>query len=788
MNDDTPVKSRETEEQRSSPRNVSGSNPFAEDPRLQAQYDLLGVLGSGGMGVIYKVRHRLLSQILVVKMIHSHLADESTVKRFLVEAKAASLLSHPGIIGIRELSVTDAGQPYIVMDYVEGRTLSEILKAEGTLSVGRFINIFSQVCSALHHAHKRSVLHRDIKPSNIMVVQDEDDESVRILDFGIAKVLNDTESGAANLTKTGDAMGSPAYMSPEQARGAKVDLRSDIYSLGCTMFEMLVGTPPFCGANTFETMYMQMHDDAPKMSDVSLGRPIQPALERLVAKTLAKEREDRYADMLELKHDLLQVDSVESNATQDTKDGVSNATVNERSSKNEADTEQRSKSRTKIVIGVGVTLLLVALAAGVYMQPHTVPKTKGLHSDFESLKWHEDTENPLRYHIEGAKKNGILKLSLETEIHDKDLAIIADEKDLHLKDLDLAELEISDEALKYLANQESLELLTLNGTNVQTLEPLRNKLPNLKDLDLATTILKPAAYSVITTFKNLTKLSITRTQATSGDLEVLANAPNLQVIDIAECPKISSKEALKFQREHPNILLLCGKEIPIWPAWSEVSSASTRGHAISRVEAELKKTDPKNQPRLYGDCSYLKALGLTLNNKHKEALTICASAITQLKRYAPTATQIANLYQVEASCYEALADFPKAIQARIDCAREARNAQATSAYEQHVLNETSSSNLYRLARLYYMTSDFPRAEQEVDEAIDQYKSMKSDYYTSMGYELRAEIRFKNKQFALAVNDIERAQNLLQPSKNEVEWSRLRQKKALFEKAAQEVHK
>lgn len=266
-----------------------------DDQNFVNTYEYLETIGTGGMGVIYKARHRMMNKLVAIKMIHSHLATSAGVQRFQAEARAASLLSHPNIVSIRHFDVTAGGQPYLVMDYLSGITLADELRQRGPLSMERFITIFSQVSSALAHAHQKSVLHRDIKPSNIMLITQNGSETAMLMDFGIAKIMSDTDAGA--LTKTGETIGSPMYMSPEQAKGIKADVRSDIYSLGCVMFESLAGTPPFNAGSALEAMMMHTSEPVPAIAEVSLGREVPPAIESLIRRCLAKDPAERIQTM-----------------------------------------------------------------------------------------------------------------------------------------------------------------------------------------------------------------------------------------------------------------------------------------------------------------------------------------------------------------------------------------------------------------------------------------------------------------------------------------------------------
>jgi serine/threonine protein kinase len=278
---------------------------------LDNQYEILSLIGEGGMSVVYKARHNMLRKIVAIKtMLPSLMVHPFAMQRFQQEAQAASNIVHTNVITIYNFGITPEGQPYLVMDYLEGASLSEIIAQHKTLTVQRATNIFLQVTNALAHAHKKGVIHRDLKPSNIILIeQGEKKDVVQIVDFGIAKMLTQDGQEALNLTQTGEVFGSPLYMSPEQCKGEKLDHRADIYSLGCLMYETLVGHPPLQGDNTLEVLYKHINEVPRPMS--SKSHPIPPKLETIVFKALAKSPASRYQTMDDLENDLLSFQKLE---------------------------------------------------------------------------------------------------------------------------------------------------------------------------------------------------------------------------------------------------------------------------------------------------------------------------------------------------------------------------------------------------------------------------------------------------------------------------------------------
>ncbi|HEY9870406.1 MAG TPA: tetratricopeptide repeat protein [Candidatus Obscuribacterales bacterium] len=270
---------------------------------LAGQYEITALVGIGGMSAVYKARDRYLDRVVAIKLLHSHLAAHpASLRRFEHEAKAVSHLVHPNIVSVFGYGISPRGEPYLIMDYLAGTSLAGLLREKHRLPPARALELFLPVCDALALAHKKGILHRDIKPSNIMLITDEQgSELVKLVDFGLAKLLPGADIEAPRLTQTGEIFGSPLYMSPEQVMGHTLDARSDIYSLGCVMYEVLSGEPPFVGDNIMETMYRRVSEEAPPLArELAIPRELETAV--LVA--LSREPGQRYRSMDELKQDL----------------------------------------------------------------------------------------------------------------------------------------------------------------------------------------------------------------------------------------------------------------------------------------------------------------------------------------------------------------------------------------------------------------------------------------------------------------------------------------------------
>ncbi|HEX3802449.1 MAG TPA: protein kinase [Solirubrobacteraceae bacterium] len=246
---------------------------------LAGRYELCEVIGRGGMGTVYCAVDLLLRRSVAVKLLPEAVGgqDPTSVARFEREARAAARLSHPAVVAVYDTGADEATR-YIVMELISGRSLEAIVRDEGPLEPGRAAGIAARVADALAAAHAAGIVHRDIKPANVMVAQDG---SVKVLDFGIARAM-----GGTTLTQTASVLGTAVYMSPEQALGQAADERSDIYSLGCVLYTLLAGHPPFTGDNAAAILHQHANVTAPRLRDET--RRVSPELEALVMWMLAK--------------------------------------------------------------------------------------------------------------------------------------------------------------------------------------------------------------------------------------------------------------------------------------------------------------------------------------------------------------------------------------------------------------------------------------------------------------------------------------------------------------------
>jgi serine/threonine protein kinase len=270
---------------------------------LDKKYLVTELLGHGGMGAVYKGTHLHLQRDCAIKVIlKKHAADPIALKRFQLEAQAASMLEHPNIIKIYDSGVTDDELAYIVMEFLHGDSLDNLIRRHKFIHYEMAIPMFMKACDALAHAHSKKVLHRDLKPGNIMILNPESEEfDLKLLDFGIAKLLPGTGRTVDKLTETGEIFGSPMYMSPEQCMGQALDQRSDIYAFGCVMYETLTGQVPFVG-DTFIQVVLQHINEPPRFfSNIAPDIAIPEALENIILQCLCKERALRFDSVSEIR-------------------------------------------------------------------------------------------------------------------------------------------------------------------------------------------------------------------------------------------------------------------------------------------------------------------------------------------------------------------------------------------------------------------------------------------------------------------------------------------------------
>lgn len=343
---------------------------------LAGRYELIEKIGEGGMAVVYKAKCRLLNRYVAIKILRpEYTKNTQFIENFKKESQAAAGLQHPNIVSVYDVG-KEGNIHFIVMELIEGRPLSEIIEEQAPLDYKVAIEITRQVASALGLAHKNNIIHRDVKPHNIMITNDG---IAKLADFGIAKAINDSTL-ASETTKI---IGSVHYFSPEQARGSYVDERSDIYSLGIVLYEMLTGQVPFDGENPVQVALMHINDDITPPSKLVSGIP--PALEKLVMKATDKFQSNRYHSAEELLEDLDNIEFVtkmvgnsifaasdiddfrKNNAKSDVEEELAKDVKKAAKKSSKKKSSKDTKKKKIIIASVIGAIALVALVAGIFI-------------------------------------------------------------------------------------------------------------------------------------------------------------------------------------------------------------------------------------------------------------------------------------------------------------------------------------------------------------------------------------------------------------------------------------
>lgn len=534
------------------------------------------------MGAVYKYRNPAIDKFVAIKMLSVARFSDSAHLRFLKEGQAASRLRHPNLLTVHDLGLTEENEPYMVMDYFEGSTLSDLIKQGVQLTNEQIKQIFEQCCDGMYYAHENSVLHRDLKPSNVMVngLKSTDIRAV-IFDFGISKLLDDPGSG---MTRAGEVFGSPMYMSPEQCDGGALDARSDIYSLGCTFYEVLTGTPPFMGDSLLAIFNAHRTQKPLPLKEASLGRDYPPEFNAVVSKMLEKDPKDRPQSMAAVKQILLGLDSK----------SVQSATP-------------AKKSWAPYLVLATLLGGIIGTTCYVLTRPDTPQRvTEPAFPDFrvplsqtkknvvdhqtDATFFHSQISNQSsEVHGDGigitdqdlkmlAEDPQVRSLTIEdTAITDAGFATIAKIKELVRLDADrtkitktgvksissmpnlvylgLSENNIGDDSLPYIAKLTKLRELTLRGTKItdaglRKLAPLKN----LQMLQLNRTVISDAGVKYICeTFPDLRELHIRQNiNVTEKCLPIIAAAPRLVKVTL-NGSNITPRLIRNFFITHPTI-------------------------------------------------------------------------------------------------------------------------------------------------------------------------------------------------------------------------------------------
>ncbi len=449
---------------------VVTSDPMDKE-LINERYQMIGVIGEGGWSTVYKAKDIKLNRLVAVKLLHRHLVSSAEkVKRFQQEAESAAQLTHNNVVVTYDFGVLPDGQPYIVMEFLSGRSLNTLLMEEGRIPYKRLIDLMLPVCEGMHTAHEKGLVHRDLKPANIFVTRDKDgEEVVKVVDFGLAKVVETGQGlAAASLTETGATLGTPAYMSPEQCMGRTLDRRSDIYAIGCIMYEALLGEKPFTGETPFDCMLKHLNE--PPLAFASQHSPVSvpPSLERAVFRCLAKDPAHRFQTAKELSTELRRA-AVESCGTPMGQSAIARIIT--------------PKKQVSPLIAASVALALAA-GVGVYAIYHKANEQDKAEKKQEQVEKQESSLNSFNTMLDESSLSIIDSKRITDEILQERLKSYSG-----YQELDLSDSRVSDKGIAMLVGLPRLKTLVLRRCYKVTdagMDSL-SKIPTLAEIDIRDT-------------------------------------------------------------------------------------------------------------------------------------------------------------------------------------------------------------------------------------------------------------------------------------------------------------
>lgn len=535
----TPLSAKGSEHpDETSPDAVSHAGTYEPGRIIARHYKIISCLGEGGTSVVYKAQHEFMDRVAAVKVLSpDRIPDAKTIQRFQQEARSVSRLKHPNIVDVHEFGVDENKQPYLVMDYLEGNSLFEVVEKEGPLKPARAAAIFLQMADALQHAHEKGVIHRDLKPNNAILTKDaEGKDTVKLVDFGIAK-LNEPEDKEKALTQTGEIFGSPFYMSPEQCRGQKLDHRSDVYSFGCLMYEMIIGEPAAKSDSVVDTLMIHINglvlnfDDQPvvqkyaeqaRQSDTfenTHEHKCMTRLRQIIQSCIKKEPSERYQSMSDIKRDLerllggTQIFGIKESA-------LPWAPL---SSKTSAETGSLKTAALDIMPILIVAIAFIGILIGLFF------KLDPFHTSSEK----EASENVSKAPASTTGRTIVARLA-----NDKFCPVdmlttdtVPDLQNAGVATIKMRNTTVTDEDFKLLSKLPSLETLDITGSSgfSQSSLSLLAQLPNLKTLVLAGTDVSDKLSLTLADMK-LERLDLAYTRFTEKGIEKLIDSKTLKHI------------------------------------------------------------------------------------------------------------------------------------------------------------------------------------------------------------------------------------------------------------------
>lgn len=570
---------------------ASEERVLASKTVIDSKYEIKGLIGRGGMGAVYNAYHLSLKKDVALKTFRHGLMSSGAFMRFQREVKALAKVRSENVIQIFDFGIDAHGIPYYTMELLDGFSLADRLNSQGTLEIDETISIFTQVASALSKAHALGIVHRDIKPANIFLVPRNDHFQVKVLDFGIAKILG-SETEKVDSTRTGLIFGSPLYMSPEQIRGEDADHTTDIYSFGCALFEALTGKPPYVGNSCFETMRLHQEAAIPALATTSKNE-FPSVLEDLITRALAKDKSDRFSSFSEVLNILPSV--IVHNSLFD-----SNADVEPlaESVGIQAIKKTSTASIPGIAIAAGLGLLVLTCVYVLATNVLTVepPKTYTIKTPINLVA---DTSSELEL-----KRLDSLKVPQgETGINFNDaivtkanLAYIA--KQNQLRKIRLYRCEIDNSGLEKLSNLSHLSELNLAHSNLDDQGAISiSSCAGVTSLRADATQIKDSGMTALARMKRIGFLDISNTKISAQSLSKLNCSKTLRVL-VLSGTAVSESSIRSFCRRNPFVTTIYIKNCT---QISEETAKKLQAEFPTRISCEvLSRKNPKTKEAIEG--------------------------------------------------------------------------------------------------------------------------------------------------------------------------------------------
>jgi serine/threonine protein kinase len=499
------------------------------------RYAALEILGDGAAGTVYLCYDNLLKKQVTIKTLKSLSRDQ--VIAFQKEARATSILEHDNIIKVLDFGITSGGTPYMVMEHFGATSLDRLIKKDDHLDTATAIDIFVLVCDALSHAHKKKIFHRDVKCSNILISSETQNLQVKIIDFGVSSFKPDEFS---TIVQGVTLVGTPQYMSPDQAQSRPYDARSEIYSVGCSLFEALTGVPPFRGEAALDLINKHATEQPPQLGDVAKERSFSPELEDIVQKCLEKKPENRFQTMDELKDALLRVVSFQENSIH----GENPLQVGQKS-----DEAGGSKTRVSPVAAIVIPLAVLAVGSigaigwsmfGQLATPDSnlpnVARTMHVGEQIPALVPLHGIDVPT-FRIETVADRRWLRA--DGNVLDKDMLRIKDRRDFQVLDLDRKGL--TGTGLIYLRDCK-LQGISLHGTTLTDKGyAALSELSTIRELILSRSDISDFNLEQLTSLSDLRFITLNDTPVTDRGMESLSKIKTLMTICIAGAQDVTGK-------------------------------------------------------------------------------------------------------------------------------------------------------------------------------------------------------------------------------------------------------